>query len=167
MSLILVFLVAGCAHASVPSADDMARNADQLEATFPTLEHLQVRGFRTQDWCQFIDYPPGSFSNLLTAENACNLFASPPKAFDNTASADFGRVKKALSDSGVGIDIAWNIKYDDAGQISAAEFDVTAGAFDRFSYLYDRDKPVSSDGYQPIVFQQINQHWWFLSDDWN
>jgi hypothetical protein len=146
----------------------MARNADQLESVFATLEQLQVRGFRNQDWCQVIDYPRGSFSNLLDAENACNLFTGPATAFDGTASADYERVKKALGDSGVGTFIAWNIEYDDAGHITTAEFDVTAGAFDRFSYLYDRDNTVSKEETpDTIVTEQIDGHWWFMSEDWN
>lgn len=168
VSLVLAFFVAGCIHASVPSSDEMARNADRLQNVFTTLEERQVRGFRNQDWCQFIDYPRGSFSNLLDSENACNLFDGPPTAFDGTASADFDRVKNVLNDSGVGTFIAWNIRYDDAGLITTAEFDVTAGSFDRFSYLYDRDNTVSKEETpDTIVTEQINDHWWFMSEDWN
>ena len=167
VSLALAVLVAGCAHAAVPSSDEMARNADQLEGAFTTLEGLQVRGFRSQDWCQFIDYPRGSFSNLLDSENACNLFAAPPQAFDATASADFERVRKALAESGVRTFIAWNIEYDGAGHVTTAEFDVAAGSFDRFSYHFSRDKAFSADDYEAIVLQQIKEHWWFLSEDFN
>jgi hypothetical protein len=64
--------------------------------------------------------------------------------------------------------IAWNIEYDDAGHIKTAEFDVTAGSFDRFSYLYDRDDTVSREETpDTIVTEQINEHWWFMSEDWN
>lgn len=146
----------------------MARNAAALETVLPTLEQLKVNGFRNQDWCRFIDYPRGSFSNLLDSDNACNLFNCAPEAFDETASADFERVKKALDDSGISTEIAWAIEYDDAGHVTTAEFDVTAGAFDRFSYLYDRDNTVSKEVTpDTIVTVRINEHWWFMSEDWN
>jgi hypothetical protein len=165
--LVIAFLVAGCVHASVPSSDEMARDADHLESVFSTLEQLRVSGFRDQDWCQFIDYPRGSFSNLLDFENTCNLFTSPPQAFDETASADFERVKNALRDSGADTVIA-RIEYDDVGHITIAGFDINAGAFDRFSYLYDRDNTVSKEpNPDTIVTEQINQQWWFMSEDWN
>lgn len=167
LSLVLAFTAVGCVHASVPNADRRRDDAQRLEAVLPTLQSLRVEGFRSQDWCRFIDEPRGAFTNILDVTSVCNVFTKPPQAFDDSASTDFETVKQALSDSGVSTMMVWNIEYDGAGQITAAQFDLNAGSFDRFSYLYGRDTPVSRDSFQAIVFEKINDHWWFLSDDFN
>jgi len=166
MALALALATAGCAHASVPGPDQQTQNAQRLEAVLPVLEDLRVDGFRSQDWCWFIDYPRGAFTNDLKGATACNVFTTPPQAFDDTASTDFATVQRALGDSGVSTMMVWNVEYDGVGRIKAAQFELNAGAFDRFSYLYSRDIPASRDGYESIVFQQISDHWWFLSESW-
>ncbi|HLY12910.1 MAG TPA: hypothetical protein VKR24_01065 [Candidatus Limnocylindrales bacterium] len=168
LALVIAFLVAGCLHASPPGSDEETLAAHQLEGVFPTLEQLKVAGFRNQDWCQFIDYPRGSFTNILDPDSTCNLFDGRPQSFDGTASADFQHVKEALDNSGVGLFMVWNIEYDTNGQITTAEFEVTAGDFDRFSYLYDRDNTISKEpNPDTIVTDRINDDWWFMSTDWN
>jgi hypothetical protein len=167
IAAVLALTTAGCLHAKVPSADRMARDVAALQSVFPTLQALEVHGFRDQDSCRFIEYPRGAFTNILDAGSTCNLFHGKPQAFDATATADFDTVKQALDESGVRTMIVWNIEYDNAtGAIKRAEFDLEAGLYDRFSYLYE---PNSSDAPNPdtIVLTQVNPEWWFSSEDWN
>lgn len=157
-----------CIHATVPDTDQMARTAAALQGALPALQDLHVEGVRTQDWCQFIDYPRGAFTNIVDRDSTCNLFTKPPGPFDDTATADYDRVKAALEATGVSIQIVWNVEYDASGQITTAEFDVTAGMYDRFSYRYDRNNTLSLEpNPDTIVIEQVNDQWWFLSEDWN
>ena len=167
LALALALGAVACVHASVPAREDMAHTARSLESVLPTIQQIHVEGFRSQDWCRFLDYPRGAFTNIVDEGSACNVFRKVPEAFDERATADFQVVQGALQDSRVSVWMVWNVTYDNAGGITAAQFDVVAGSFDRFSYLYSRDGPVAGDEYQAIAFQQVDDHWWFLSEDFN
>jgi hypothetical protein len=145
----------------------MQADVAQLEAAFPTLSALRVSGFRNQDWCRFIDYERGTFTNVLEEMSTCNLFDGVPTAFDATATDDFAIVRQALADTGVNVMMAF-VRIDQAGTVEAATFDLVAGDFDRFSYVYDRSgatKPEPNP--DTIVAEQINDNWLFISEDWN
>jgi hypothetical protein len=148
----------------------MTRETGQLQGVFGTLQDLRVAGFRHNDWCRFIDYPHGAFTNVLEQDSACNVFGKPPQSFDKSASADFVRVKHAVADAGVGVWMIWNFQFDALGQVTTATFELDAGAFDRFSYVYysDPQATVSKEtDPEAKVVQQIDGHWWFVSDDFN
>lgn len=168
LALAMALLLGGCIHAAVPTAARMTETASALDGVLPALAELRVKGFRDQDWCRFIDYPRGTFSNQQDETSACNVFSGTPMPYDDQATADWERVRQALRDAGVSVLMVWNISFDDSGQITQAEFDMNAGAYDRFSYLYD---PLNQVDKEPnpdtIVTQQINGSWWFLSEDWN
>jgi hypothetical protein len=146
----------------------MADAADALARVLPSLAELKIEGFRDQDWCRFIDYPRGAFSNESDPESTCNLFSGQPTPYDDQATKDWEQVRRALGDAEVSVWMVWNIHYDGDGRITLATFEITAGEFDRFSYLYDPgnevDKEPSPD---TIVTRQINSSWWFMSEDWN
>ena len=115
----------------------VTRGIHRLEQAFPVFEELRLRGVRDQDWCKFLDYPNGAFTNDAEA-STCNFFDGPPKPFDDAARADFARVADALQKTGVKTYLVWWIEYDDAGRIQSAEFDLSAGGSGRWSYIYDR-----------------------------
>jgi hypothetical protein len=164
---LVVIVAGGCVPARQPEADRMARDVAHLQEAFPMLEELRVRGFRNQDWCRFIDYPPDAFTNDANA-STCNLFDGPPKAFDDAANADFERVKTGLGKTGVGTDIVSWIEYDDAGRMKSAEFDLQASGFGgRWSYIYDRGGVMPEDDPGESVYTKINNDWWFWWEDWN
>lgn len=165
--LVLASSVTGCLHAPVPTADRMQADVAQLETAFPTLSGLQVSGFRNQDWCRFIDYQRGTFTNVLEETSTCNLFDGVPAAFDDKATQDFATVRQALADTGVTVMMVF-VRMDRAGAVEAATFDLVAGDFDRFSYVYDRSgATLPEPNPDTIVAEQINDNWLFFSEDWN
>ncbi len=170
-AVLLAATLTGCINAALPSSDEMASVAGRLQGVFPTLEKLQVDTWRDQDWCRMIDYPGGSFSNLLDGDDGsatCNLFEPPARPFTDQASADFDRIERAFREAGTNVWLAWWITYDEQGRVTAVEFDVAAGLADAWSYLYSRDGPVDAEAWtQAAAFRQVNDHWWFVADDWN
>lgn len=167
-SVLLAITLTACAHAALPNRDNMTDAVARLEQVFPTIEGLKVSGWRDQDWCRFIEYPHGSFSNLLEGETStCNLFDGPPQAFDTQASTDFARVEQAFKGANLSVWMAWGITYDDRDKVNFAEFDMNAGLTDRWMYLYSPNQPISKDDWPDAeAFQQVNEHWWFVDDDW-
>src|SRR5262245_21899051 len=165
----LALVVAGCVHAGRPDADRMARDVEKLQSAFPVLEELGVRGFRNQDWCRFIDYPRGAFTNLPDGDNSdtCNLFDGKGLAFDNAAKADFERVRGTLDQTGVHGDWVLNVTYDGAGQLKGAEFAVQGDAFDRWTYVYEPGGAVPEDMPGEEEYTPINADWYFWWEDWN
>lgn len=168
LGVVLAVAATGCIHANVPDAGQMSDDVERLQATFAVFDELDVAGFRNQDWCQFIDYPRGSFTNVVDPDSTRNLFNNPPQAFDEQASTDFDRVKQVISDTGVSTYLVWNIEYDADGKVRVAEFVLNAGMYDRFSYLYDPGNEVSKEpNPDTIVTEEVGGGWWFLSEDWN
>jgi hypothetical protein len=163
----IVFAASGCINSAQPDANQMSRDVQHLEQAFPVFEELRVRGFRDQDWCEFLDYPNGAFT--IDAEaSACNLFDGPPKAFDAAARADFARVADALHKTDVRTYLVWWIEYDEAGCVQGAEFDLAAGDVNRWSYIYDRGNRQPKDDIEgESVSTRINDDWWFWWEDWN
>jgi hypothetical protein len=165
--LAIVFAAGGCIFAAQPDAGTMSQDVERLEQAFPVFEELRIRGFRDQDWCKFLDYPNGAFTNDSKA-STCNLFDGPPKTFDDAATADFARIADALEKADVETYLVWWIEYDDAGRMQGAEFDLAAGDFNRWSYIYDRgNKEPKEDIEGESVYTRINDDWWFWWEDWN
>lgn len=145
----------------------MTREVHRLEQAFPLFEELRLRGFRNQDWCKFLDYPRGAFTNDKET-STCNLFDSPPKDFDDQAKADFARVEEALRQTGVRTDLVWWIEYDAGGRVTGAEFALDAGGFTRWSYVLDRGNTEPKENLEgESVYTRINDDWWFWWGDWN
>jgi hypothetical protein len=169
LPILLAFLLAGCIHAGRPSAERMTDDVQKLAATFPVLEEVRVRGFRNQDWCRFIDYPRGAFTNLPSGDDSdtCNLFDGKALAFDDAAKADFDRVRQELDASGVHGDWVLNVTYNAGGQLNGAEFAVQGGAFDRWSYVYDPGGTMPEDIPDEEEYAPINGDWYFWWEDWN
>lgn len=110
--MVLEATLAACLNSALPNAGDTASTASRLEATFATLEVLRINGWRDQDWCRFIDYGRGSFSNLLPGDDdatTCNLFDAPAQTFDTEASSDFARIREAFARAGVSVQMAWTV----------------------------------------------------------
>lgn len=168
MILAAVFLVpSGCINATQPDANKMSQEVQRLEQAFPVFEELRLRGVRDQDWCKFLDYPNGAFTNDSEA-STCNLFDGHPKPFDDAARADFARVADALRKTGVRTYLVWWIEYDDAGRMQSAEFDLAAGGSGRWSYIYDRGNTEPKEDIEgESVYTRINDDWWFWWEDWN
>ena len=77
-------------------------------------------------------------------------------------------MRQAVRDAGVPLQMVWAIQYSADGRLIQAKFDVRAGLYDRFSYLYDPESGMDkSPNPDTIVIKQINDAWWFLSEDWN
>lgn len=169
IALVVTVIAGGCVSSSQPDADEMARDVAHLQEAFPVLEELRVRGFRDQDWCRFIEYPPGAFTSDHSAETStCNLFDGTPQSFDDAANADFDRVNAALGRTGVSTYLVWWIEYDSAGRMKSAEFDLPAGlGGGRWSYIYDRGGSMPEDDLGESVYTKINDDWWFWWEDWN
>ena len=165
----LGLLVGGCIHATQPSAERMSRDVQKLESTFPAFEELRVRGFRNQDWCRFIDYPRGAFTNLSAGDDSdtCNLFAGQGSAFDQKAIADFERVRRALDDSGVRGDWVLGIRYDASGRLTSAQFAVEGGLYDRWAYVYDPGGALPENMEGEEMYTRVNDDWYFWWEDWN
>lgn len=147
----------------------MALDVANLKSSFPTLEDLRVTGFRDQDWCRFIDYPRGAFTTKPDGSDAgaCNLFSGPALPFDHQAEADFQTVRRALSDAGMrGKWVTW-VQFDAGGRIKSAQFDVNGGAFDRWTYVFDRGGPMPESMPAEEVYTPINDDWYFWWEDWN
>lgn len=147
----------------------MADDVQKLAATFPVLEALRVRGFRNQDWCRFIDYPRGAFTNLPAGDDSgtCNLFDGKALAFDDAAKADFDEVRQALDASGVLGNWVLYITYDADGRLNGADFAVQGGAFDRWTYVYDPGGAVPEEIPNEEEYDVINDDWYFKWEDWN
>jgi hypothetical protein len=159
----IVVVASGCVFVSEPGVQQMSDEVQRLERAFPVLEELRVAGFREQDWCQFLDYPRGAFSNESDATSTCNLFDRQPMKFDEAAQADFERVAGALRDTGVDAYLVWWIEYDDRGRLRSAEFD-TGGS----SYIYDPRGTWPKENIEgESEFTRINDSWWYWWEDWN
>lgn len=165
----LSLLVAGCCvHASVPSEAEMTRSAQALSRVLPTLTNLQVREFRDSGWCRRLEYRSGTYSNQPGPGTACDLPDQPTSAFDSQATTDWNALRQALRKSGVSVETVSLVAYDSAGQLSTASFNIRAGDFDDYFYVYDR-RGVVCEPPNPntLLCRQIDDDWWFVSEDWN
>jgi hypothetical protein len=146
----------------------MASDVSKLEASFTTLEAFRLIGFRNQDWCRFIDYPRGSFTNLPEGTDGatCNLFEGKALPFDDQAQQDFAAVGAALADAGWRGKWVTGIEYGGNGHVQRAEFDWDGGSFDRWSYWYEPGLvPENLEG--EVEYTPISDGWWFRWEDWN
>ncbi len=71
----VVVAAGGCTNAAQPDADQMSRDVQRLEHAFPVFEERRLRGFRDQDWCKFLDYPNGDFTNDAGASTRVRVHA--------------------------------------------------------------------------------------------
>jgi hypothetical protein len=162
---VVAILVTACIHASEPSLDEMAGDTDALvTSVLPVLDDLGVRNWRDQDWCKNMAYAGGQFTTNAAASN-CDYFDGPAGAFTDGAESDFARLRSAIRDAHVPVlVISRSEVIGGQGQIT---FDVAAGMFDRFSYVY---QPGYDPGALPecdCVTTAIDQDWYFVNDDWN
>jgi hypothetical protein len=168
--LLAALSLAGCIHQSVPSDDQLADTTAKLANILPTLSALRVRSFNDQDWCRVIDDARGNFTNLPDSDTCdfVDILDRKPVAFDDKATDDWRQVRQAFRDAGVSVEAIAGIQYDADGSITRAEFDMKAGMYDRFEYLFDPNHEMDhEDNPDTIVNQQIDDTWWFVSEDWN
>ena len=157
--------VVGCGQPSVPGEQQQATSTSTLASLLHDLAKTRVEGFRDQDWCRFIVYARGAFTNLPDSEGGCNAFRGQPLAFDAGATADWAALQGEFQTKGVPVWLA-QIDYDASGQITHAEFGITPGSTTDFSYVYD---PAHTDGWKDrkiLLLHQIDADWWFLSEAW-
>jgi hypothetical protein len=158
-------MVAGCIGPIEPDADQKARDVSRLATAFPVLEELEIRGFRNQDWCRFLDDPRGQFTSNPES-STCNLFTGGPDPFDEKAQTDFDRVSAALRDTGVAVQMVWWLDYDDAGAISYAQFVIDHAANNSWTYVYDPDGEMPEDIEGEEVYTRIDANWYFWWEEW-
>jgi hypothetical protein len=147
-----------------PNAAQHQRDVANLPKVFSTLETLQVKAYRNQDWCKNVAYQRGRFSSNLKA-STCNLFDGVPISMDDRAKQDFQIVSSSMATTGVGINFL-SAKYDRSNRLIRAEFHLSTAC--RCSYVYqprfDR-LPANMQG--EIEYTAINSDWYFVWEDWN
>jgi len=163
--VVLALAVGGCMHANAPSADEMSRDTAKLEETaLPTMAELRVNFYRDDGGCQLVDYGRGVFSSPADSEGNCVLADSPSRPFDEVAAGDFERMRQAFRDSLANTISLAEFQYGPASDLIAALVLWEPGAFDEFSYIYDRAEAYSKEADpDTIAVNRINERWWFFS----
>lgn len=139
------------------------RDVDRLSASFSTLEQLQVKFYRNQDWCKNISYPRGSFSDNLES-STCNLFSGKPQPFDGQAQQDFEQVASAIAATNVKLLYILDIKYAADRTLIGAEFTLPSGHEYVFAPAY---KVLPESLPNEREYSPINENWYFIRNDWN
>ena len=160
--VVVVVLATGCIHATQPDADRRARDVAALSGVLPLIGELGVSEWRDDDWCRDFVYDRGHFMTSDEPDN-CNPMDGPAKPFDPAAQADFERVAAAFRNAHVPIGEIYRPPADPG----ATDFDLRAGAFDRFSYVHDPGYPPQENIENEWVATPIDTDWYFVWEDWN
>ena len=88
------------------------------------------------------------------------------RGFDDASSAASPGIRDLLDASGVSFSDVHAYR-DDAGNVTRFEFTLRAGAFDRFSYVYDPGAPLPEELPGELEYWRIDADWYFVWEDWN
>ena len=137
---------------------------DRLAQSLKVLEMYQVQGFRNHDWCKYIVYSRGAFSN--STRSTCNLFSVKPQPFDQQAQTDFDRVAAALESTKIDILYITDIQDDASHTLITAEFHQNS-FWDYRSFVYApayTSLPQDIPGEQ--IHTRINEDWYYVWMEW-
>jgi hypothetical protein len=164
---VLLLFVCGAGTLTLPNFLPHLRNKEEdtrkLAQSFPALERLQVREFRSDSDCNVIYYSRGWFADPLK----CAPFLKPAKPFDAQAKTDFELLKSALSSARVPIDtIEADFSLDNKVLTATYWLDCTLGCNLRYTYLAGANRqPDEVPG--EIWHTRINTNWYLTDEDWN
>jgi hypothetical protein len=164
LALVLAVMAGGCIHATPPSADMQAREVAAIEPAFPLLADLKVSQFEDTEVCRRLSYQRGTFTDQSDQSSRCA--DDEMAAIDDAALGDLERIDEALAGADLRVNYGY-LSYKD-GAVESATFHVSGGAFDRFTFYYERrGGPPDEWDTDTTVSAQVDANWWFVNDDWN
>lgn len=175
-------VLSGClgprGRAGEPPLSEMEVVAASLPRAFDTLVTLRVHEFRQSDWCTYIAYERGLFSQngdgsgcnlalmrLQQPEGILDLPVATYPAFDAQTIHDFELVSLALEETGVPVREV-STRYDGEGAIRRAMFTVEGGV-DTWQYIYLPDYgDLPDDIPNEMRYTPIDGDWYFRWIEW-
>jgi hypothetical protein len=155
--VLLNILLVSC---SIPNAVQHQRDVANLPKVFSTLQNLQVKAYRNQDWCKNIAYKRGGFSSNLKA-STCNLFDERPIAMDDRAQQDFQTIASSMATTGVNIHFL-SAQYDRSDRLIEARFSLSRCYC---SYVYYPRYPPLHNIEGKMESTAINSDWFFVREN--
>jgi len=140
----------------------MAAQTTALTAVIAEVDALGVTDWRDDDWCRDFVYRGGHFMRSDDPE-ACSPLDAAAQPFNAAAQADFDRIDQALREAHVPIREVYRASLPSDELI----FDLRAGSFDRFSYVYDPGYSMPETIEGEWIPTAIDADWYFVWEDWN
>ena len=128
------------------------------------MDHLVLTQFADRSWCRGIVFQRGAFSTV-NDDSSC-IYQVVPRAFDDEATSAFADVRRALDATGVSVSDV-SVQRDMAGSAVRVEFSLRAGAFDRFSYVFEPGAPLPEEMPGEVDYTRLDADWYFEWEDWN
>ena len=144
-----------------PSSETMAEEVAGLQEHFlPVLEDIRPTWYETNQGCDVLEYPRGTFSD--DGECAGRPGELP---FDGPARTDLDRLVAAVRDSGVPSEELRSASYTQARTVASASIARTGGGIEwNFSYLYSPESRPREweSALGPVTITPIGDSGWYF-----